>query len=98
MTYAPQNILLAAFLHLSRQQEFVQNKVSLLEVEDDIELADIAVVFVHLFDVSMNGFEGDQLVVGRSATGDEKEGGITTVDDFRICIKDNSAVRGNPQR
>lgn len=94
MTYAPQNILLAAFLHLSCQQEFVQNKVCLLEIENDIKLADVSVVLVHLFDVSVDGLEGDQLVVGRGATGDEKEGGITAVDDFGICTRNNSAVKG----
>jgi hypothetical protein len=82
-------------LHLSRQQEFVQNKVCLLEIENDIELADVAVVLVHLFDVSVNGLEGDQLVVGRAASGDEKEGGITTVDDFGVCTRNKSVVRGD---
>lgn len=82
LTYAPEDILLAAFLHLSRQQEFVQNEVCLLEIEDDVELANIAVVLVHLFHVAMDGLEGDQFVVGRSASGDEEEGGIATVDDF----------------
>lgn len=95
LTYAPQNILLAAFLHLSRQQEFVQNKICLLEVEDDIELADVAVVLVHLFDVSVNGLEGDQLVVGRAASGDEEEGGITTVDNLGVCTRNKSVVRGD---
>lgn len=65
LTYTPQDILLAAFLHLSRQQEFIQYEICLLEIEDNIQLANVAVVFVHLFDVSVDDFEGDQLIVGR---------------------------------
>lgn len=59
LTYAPQDILLAAFLHLSRQQEFIQYEIYLLKIEDNIQLANVAVVFVHLFHVSMDNFEGD---------------------------------------
>lgn len=32
----------------------------------------------------MDDLEGDQLVVGGSAAGDEEEGGIATVDDFGV--------------
>jgi hypothetical protein len=55
-----------------------------LEVEDDVELANVAVILVHLLNISMHDFEGNQLVIGGSATGDEEEGGITAVDDFGI--------------
>ena len=65
LTYTPQDILLAAFLHLSRQQEFIQYEICLLKIEDNVQLANVSVVFVHLFHVSMDDFEGDQLIVGR---------------------------------
>jgi hypothetical protein len=55
-----------------------------LEVEDDVELANVAVILVHLLNISMHDFEGNQLVIGGSATGDEKEGGITAVDDLGV--------------
>ena len=73
LTDAPKNVLLATFLHLSRQQELVQDKVCLLEVEDDVEFADVAVIFVHLLHVSMDDLQGDQFVVSRCASGDEEQ-------------------------
>ena len=57
--YASQHVLFAAFLEFSCQQEFVENVVGLGEGEDDIKLADVAVVLVHLFDVSVDDFEAD---------------------------------------
>ena len=57
--YAAQHILLAAFLELSRQQELVEDVVGLGEGEYDVELADVAVVLVHLLDVSVDDFEAD---------------------------------------
>ena len=81
----PEHILLTTLLQLARQQQLIQNKVSLLEVEDDVEFADIAVVFVHLLDVAVHDFEGDELVVGRIGGGDEEEGGVAAVDYFGVC-------------
>lgn len=84
MTYAPEHILLAALLHLARKQKFIENEICLLEVEDDVELAYVAVIFVHLLNISMHDFEGNQLVIGGGATGDEEKGGITAVDDLGV--------------
>lgn len=84
LTDTPQYVLLTALLHLSRQQELIQDKVCLLEVEDDVEFTHVAVVLVHLLHVSMNDLQTDQFVVGRFAPGDEEQRGITTVDDLGI--------------
>jgi hypothetical protein len=84
LTYAPEHILLAALLHLARKQKFIENEICLLEVEDDVELAYVAVIFVHLLNISMHDFEGNQLVIGGGATGDEEKGGITAVDDLGV--------------
>lgn len=73
LTYAPQHILLAALLHFPGDQKLVKYEVCLLEIEDDVELADIAVVFVHLLDVPVNDFQCDQLIIGRVASGDEEK-------------------------
>ena len=81
----PQHILFAAFLEFSRQKEFVEDVVGLGEGEDDIKLADVAVVLVHLFDVAVNDLEADQFIVVGGATGDEEQGGISTVDNFCVC-------------
>ena len=84
----PQHILLAALLHFSREQELIEDEVGLLEVEDDVELADVAVVLVHLLDVAVHDLEGDELVVGGVGGGDEEEGGVAAVDDFGVCAMD----------
>ena len=81
---AAQNVLFAALLQLSCQQELVQNVIGFGEREDDVELADVAVVLVHLFDVSVDDLEGDQFVVVRGAAGDEEQRGVSAVDNFRV--------------
>lgn len=85
MSYAAQYVLLAALLHLAGQQELVEDEVGLLEVEDDVELADVAVVLVHLLDVAVDNLEGDELIVGRVAAGNEEERGVATVDNLGVC-------------
>jgi hypothetical protein len=85
LAYTAEHILLAALLHLACQQKLVQDKVCLLEVEDNVELADVAVVLVHLLDVTMDDFERDQLIVRRVAAGNEEEGGISAVNNLGIC-------------
>ena len=55
-----------------------------MEVEDDVQLADVAVVFVHLLDVAVYDFQGDELVVRGGAADDEEKGGIAAVDDLGV--------------
>lgn len=81
----PKNVLLAALLHFASDQQLIQNEVGLLEVEDDVQLADVAVVLVHLLDIAVDDLERDQLVVGVVGSGDEEERGIAAIDDFRVC-------------
>ena len=57
-----------------------------MEVEDDVEFADVAVVFVHLLDVAVHDFEGDEFVVGGVGGGDEEEGGVAAVYYFGVCV------------
>ena len=85
MADAPEHVLLAALLHLAGQQQLVEDEVGFLEVEDDVEIANIAVVLVHLLDIAMDYFERDQLVVGRVAAGDEEERGIAAIYDLGVC-------------
>ena len=58
-----------------------------MEVEDDVELADVAVILVHLLDVAVDDFERDQLIVGRVAAGDEEERGISAIYDLGVWRK-----------
>jgi hypothetical protein len=94
LAYTPQHVLLAALLHFAGQQELIEDEVSLLEVEDDVELAHVAVVLVHLLDVAMDDFERDQLIVGGVAAGDEEERGVSAVDNLGVCEFVSLARRG----
>ena len=84
MAYAPKYVLLTALLHLSSYEQLIEDEVCLLKVEDDVELANVAVVFVHLFDVSMDDLKSDELIIGGVAADDKEEGGIASVDDFGL--------------
>lgn len=72
LRYAFQDLLLAAFLQLPCQEEFIQDVVCLCEGEDDVQLADVPVVLVHLLDVSVDDLECDELVVLGRAAGNEE--------------------------
>ncbi len=61
---APQNILFAAFLHFTCQQQFIEYKVRLLEIENNVQFTDIPIVFVHLFDIAVYYLKGNEFVVG----------------------------------
>lgn len=80
-----ENVLTATLLHFASQQQLIQDEVCLLEVEYDVELAHVAVVFVHLFNVSVNNLKGQEFIVGGICGCDEEEGGITAVDDLGVC-------------
>lgn len=82
LTDDSENVLLTAFLHLSSENELIEDEVCLLKIEDDIQLADVSIIFVHLLHVSVHDFESDQFVVDRSAASDEEEGSITAIDHF----------------
>lgn len=84
LSYAAQHVLFAALLHLASEQQLVKDEVGLLEVEDDVELAYVAVVLVHLLDIAMDDLEGDQLIVGRVASGDEEERGVAAIYDLGV--------------
>lgn len=83
---AAKNVLFARLLQLAREKDFIENIVCFGEGEDNIKLAHIAIVFIHLFDVSVNNLEGDQLVVIGGAAGDEEKRCISAVDDLGILV------------
>lgn len=84
LTYASQDIFLAAFLQFAGQKEFIQDEVCFLEIEYNVQLAHVSIVFVHLLDITMNDLEGDQFVISRIAPRNEEERGIATVDDLGV--------------
>lgn len=85
---AAKNILFTRFLQLAGEEDFVEDIVCLGEREDDVELANVAVVLVHLFDISVDNFEGDQLVIFGGASGDEEERCISAIDNLCIYVDD----------
>lgn len=99
LTDAPQYVFLATLLHFSGQQQLVKYEVGLLEIEYDVQLAHVAIVFVHLFYISMNDLESDELVVCRGAAGDEEERSISPIDHFGIWVgnisQDLSSIFGS---
>jgi hypothetical protein len=59
LPYASQNILLAALLKLASEQYLVEDVIGLGKGEYYVEFAYVAIVFIHLFDISMNDLEGN---------------------------------------
>lgn len=92
MPNTPQDILLAALLQLAREKHFVEYVIGLRKGKDNVELANIAVVLIHLLHIAVNDFECDQFIVLRGATSDEKKGGISSVYYLGIYPKADLAV------
>ncbi len=51
---------------------------------------DVAVVLVHLLDVTVDDFECNQLVILGRAAGDEEERGVSTVHNLCVSSKQSS--------
>lgn len=58
-----ENVLFGRLLDLAADEQLVQNEVSLLKVEDDVQLANTPKVFVQQFYVSVDDFQREQLVI-----------------------------------
>ena len=86
LAYAPQHVLLAALLQLAGQQQLVEDEIGLLEVEDNVKFAHVAVVLVHLLDITMHDLEGDEFIVGGVAAGDAEKGGVAAVNDLGVLV------------
>lgn len=67
-------------------------RICFLEVEDQVQLAHIAKVPVENLDVSVDDLQRDELVVGGVDGRYEKQGGIATVDDLRVCSSVSDAL------
>ena len=73
---------LGRFRHVPAQHQLVQHVVRAVELEDEVQLADLAEVAVERFDVQVDGLQGGQLVVAGVYGGREVEGGVAAVDDL----------------
>ena len=100
-------------LHLSAEHELVEDEVGLLEVEDDVQLADGAEVLVQHLHVPkrssimiqrksssspVDHFQHVQLIVGPVHPEAEEEAGVPLVDHLQVPVLDEVAHLGFPQQ
>lgn len=83
-----QHNLFARLLNLARQEDLVQDGVDLVEVEHEVELADVAEKGVEDLDEKVDGLEVGELVVVGVDAGAEKETGVPAVDDLVVAELD----------
>lgn len=57
------NVLLASLLHFPSKNEFIQNKVGLLEIEYNVQLAHRSKVLIQQLHVTMDDLQCHQLIV-----------------------------------
>lgn len=67
-----------------------------MEIEDEVELADVSEVLVEDLDEGVNELEHDELVVGLVDDHDEVETGVTLVDYLVVLVVDEVAHFGFP--
>lgn len=83
-----QHNLLARLLDLAGQEDLIEDSVDLVEVEDQIQLADVAEESVEDLDEEVDGLEEGELVVVRVDAGAEEEARVPPVDDLVVAELD----------
>lgn len=83
-----QHDLLARLLDLAGEEHLVEDGVDLVEVEDEIELADVAEEGVEHLDEEVDGLEVGELVVVCVDAGAEEEPRVAAVDDLVVAELD----------
>lgn len=79
---------------LAGQEHLVHDRVYFVEVEHQIQFADIVEVFVEDFHEIVNGFEITQVVIVHVDTDAEVETSIATINNFEIAeLKDSGLGR-----
>ena len=80
------------FLHFPRQHEFVENTVNLVEVEDNIQLANVGKVGIQEFYKQVDGFQVGEFVL-LNVHGDGKEQTrISSIYEFVAIVFDKVCV------
>ena len=77
---------LARLRHFSPGNKLVQDQVHAVEVEHEVELADVAKIVVEDFDEEVHGLEQRELVVGGVAGEGEVEARVSAVDDLEGLV------------
>jgi hypothetical protein len=81
---AREDDLLARLLDLAGEEDLIEDGVDLVEVEDEVELADVAEEGVEDLDEEVDALEVGELVVVGVDAGAEEEAGIPPVDDLVV--------------
>lgn len=80
--------LFTRLLNLAGEEDLVEDGVDLVEVEDEVELADVAEEGVEDLDEEVDGLEVGELVVVCVDAGAEEEAGVAAVDDLVVAELD----------
>ena len=88
MLQSGQYNLLAGLLNLAGQEDLVEDGVDLVEVEDEVELADVAEEGVEDLDEEVDSLEEGELVVVGVDAGAEEEARVPPVDDLVVAELD----------
>lgn len=83
-----QDNLLTRLLDLPGKEDLVEDGIDLVEVEDEVELADVAEEGVENLDEEVDGLEVGELVVVCVDAGAEEEAGVAAVDDLVVAELD----------
>ena len=94
LTHRPEHTFLRALLHLSRDNQFVQYRIRLLKVKDQIQLANIPKVSIQHLDVAVDDFERNEFVIALGDARDEEEGGVAAIDYFGVFVFEKVAHSG----
>jgi len=78
-----QDDLFTRLFNLSSEKDFIEYSIDLVEVEDEIQLANIAEELVQHFDEEMYSLEIGEFVVVRVDTDTEEQARVPPVDNLR---------------
>ena len=84
MLEAGEDDLLAGLLDLAGEEDLGEDGVDLVEVEDEVELADIAKEGIEDLDEEVDGLEVGELVVVRVDADAEEQAGVSAIDDLVV--------------
>jgi len=84
MVQPRQHHILASFLDLAREEDLVENRIDLVKIENQVELAHVAEEGVQDLNKEVDGFEVSELVVVGVDADAEEEASVAAVDDLVV--------------
>jgi hypothetical protein len=87
-----QHHLSTCLLYLARQEDLIEDRIDLVEVEDQIQLAHIAKEGIEDLNKEVNRLEVGKLVVVGIYARAEEEAGVSPVDHFVVAELDKVAL------